>query len=239
MTSSASLPTAAGAAPAGMPATVVRSNHVGTAAPGRLVAGQPAQVAQDDRHPVAGREPADLLVEDRPEVLPQGRGGGVIVRHLKRPPLPVPPPGPVRPGVGGDPAGDPVEPRPERVTPAQRAGLPGQDEEGGLERVLGVVGVRQRTPADPEHHRPVAGDQRGERGGVAPPANRSSSSASAGAPAASAVSRRCRSSAWMVWLTVPPFRVVPRPNYNAARRARAFRGRHFFLPGCGGRRRGR
>jgi hypothetical protein len=137
--------------------------------PGRLVVGLAAQVAEDDRGAVLGREPADLLVEDRPQVVPHGRGGGVGRWHRRRPPLAGLAPGTVGSGVGGDPAGDPVQPRPDRDARPEGRGLAGEHQEGGLEGVLRVVGVAEQPPTDAEHHRPVAGDQLGERRGVGPP----------------------------------------------------------------------
>ena len=51
--------------------------------------------------------------------------------------------------------------QPPRAWPApDRAGLLDQDEEGGLEGVLGVVGVAQDAPADGQDHRPVPRHQR-------------------------------------------------------------------------------
>ena len=67
----------------------------------------------------------------------------------------------------------------DRATPdPEPAALADQDEERGLERVLGVVRVAQHAAADPQHHRPVPLDQGRERRlGRSPPAvaNRSRS----------------------------------------------------------------
>jgi hypothetical protein len=42
-------------------------------------------------------------------------------------------------------------------------GPPGEDQEGGLERVLGQVNVTRHPPTEAEHHRPEPVDQLGER----------------------------------------------------------------------------
>ena len=55
-----------------------------------------------------------------------------------------------------------MEPGADRVADPERAGLAGQDEEDGLEGVLGLVLVAEGGAADPPDHRPVPLDQRGE-----------------------------------------------------------------------------
>ena len=52
-----------------------------------------------------------------------------------------------------------MQPRSNRVAPPETASPTGQDEEGGLERVLSVVRVAQEPPADAQDYRTVAGDQ--------------------------------------------------------------------------------
>ncbi len=61
---------------------------------------------------------------------------------------------------------DPVQPRAQRArrSDAQRSGAPEEDQEGGLEGVLGRVLVAEHLPADGENHRPMAGQNRLERG---------------------------------------------------------------------------
>ncbi len=85
-----------------------------------------------------------------------------------------PPGGPffVGPSTSGEPAAGlarraerhAVEPGAEQVRIADRPGLSGQDEEDGLEGVLGVMVIAQELPADAQDHRPVSGDDRGEGG---------------------------------------------------------------------------
>jgi hypothetical protein len=43
--------------------------------------------------------------------------------------------------------------------------LAGEDQEGGLEGVVGVVAVAENAPANAKHHRPVAADQ-ARKGGL-------------------------------------------------------------------------
>ena len=58
----------------------------------------------------------------------------------------------------------PVEPGAQQVGVADGEGLAGEDEEDGLEGVLGVVPVAQELSADAQDHRPVARHERGEGG---------------------------------------------------------------------------
>jgi hypothetical protein len=71
------------------------------------------------------------------------------------------------PDAGRRPAGDAVEPAPHRIQPADRARPAHQDQERGLEGVVGVVGVAEPVAADAQDHRPVAQHQHLERGRVA------------------------------------------------------------------------
>jgi hypothetical protein len=68
-----------------------------------------------------------------------------------------------RPDARGVPPGDLMEPRPERAGQRESARLAGEDEERGLEGILGGLLVAKGTATDPEHHRPVALDQCGKR----------------------------------------------------------------------------
>src|SRR5262249_7249931 len=55
------------------------------------------------------------------------------------------------------------QPAADRLTFADGAGLAGEDEEGGLEGVLGVVRVAKETQTEIEYHRPVPPDEDLER----------------------------------------------------------------------------
>jgi len=57
-----------------------------------------------------------------------------------------------------------VKPTGQGLSLANGGGLLGQDEEGGLQGVLGVVGIPQGAPADAQDHRPVTAEQRLEGG---------------------------------------------------------------------------
>ena len=90
-----------------------------------------------------------------------------------------------------------LQPGAERVADPERTGLAGQDQERRLEGVVGRVLVDQGRAGDPEDHRPVPLDQRGEgQFGRSPArvANRSRSWPSDKPPAAPTEKsvRRCR-----------------------------------------------
>src|SRR5262249_32129790 len=72
------------------------------------------------------------------------------------------PPGGAGPGRPGDVERHPMEPRGNGLLLTDAGSLACQDEEGGLEGVLGVVLVAQHLPADAEHQRPVLLEQRGK-----------------------------------------------------------------------------
>ena len=69
------------------------------------------------------------------------------------------PPGRRGPGVAGDPKGDIMEPGPERFADPESASLTDQDQEGGLEGILGIVRVAQDAVTDAHDHRRVALDE--------------------------------------------------------------------------------
>src|SRR5262249_25781679 len=106
---------------------------------------------------VGGRQALDLLVQDRLDLLAGGDagggrnwpGGGGLVLVLAAPGC--------GPGRGG---GRGVR-RPRGATAGGLAradgdGLAGEQQEGGLEGVLGVLLVGQQPPADGQDQRPVA-----------------------------------------------------------------------------------
>ena len=127
------------------------------------VALRPAvQVAQDDRNPVLVRQPGQFRVEDRLQVGPGLVGGDGRVRHGVHLLLLCLPAGGRPAGLEGGPVRDSVEPVPDQVPRTDRGGPPGQDEEGGLEGVLGQVRVADHAAADAQDHRPVPADQGGE-----------------------------------------------------------------------------
>lgn len=107
---------------------------------------------------MAVREADQLFVEGGEQVVPPGRAavGGAERRPVGGRAV-------AAAGGGAGPAGDPEQPARHPVRVAQRGGPAGEDEEGGLERVVGEVRVAGRPPAHAEDHRPVAADDLGER----------------------------------------------------------------------------
>ena len=57
-----------------------------------------------------------------------------------------------------------MQPARQRIGIADRVGLAGEDQEGGLESILGVVQVAKHAPANAQNHRPMAPGQRRESG---------------------------------------------------------------------------
>jgi hypothetical protein len=108
-----------------------------------------------------------LLIQDGEQLLLGGPvrlgcGGKVGGQGLR---------GGVGPGLAasakGGAVGDAVQPAGERRAAPERACLPGEGEEGGLEGVLGVLPVAQEPAADAEHHGAVPPDEHLEGGLVA------------------------------------------------------------------------
>ena len=56
---------------------------------------------------------------------------------------------------GGDPPRNPEQPAPQRIAPADRAGLAHQDQERCLEGIMSVMAVAQDSRAEAEDHCPV------------------------------------------------------------------------------------
>ena len=127
---------------------------------------------------VAGdQEPARLVgqrvqlgVEDRPNFAPGRFGNGVGVRLSHGAGLSFASPAAAQLGedVQGRLIGDAVQPAAQRQRPrrlaAQPPGLAGQQDEGGLEGVLGVGPPAQHAAASAQHHRAVPPHQLGEGG---------------------------------------------------------------------------
>ena len=65
--------------------------------------------------------------------------------------------------LGREAAGGLVEPRPDRRPPGSRSRLSGEEQEGGLEYVLGGVRVSDYSPGSPLDHSAVPTDHLGER----------------------------------------------------------------------------
>jgi hypothetical protein len=122
----------------------------------------PLKVAQDERVPQAGREAVDRRVKVAGEfgrLGPGDRAGPRVDRLGRERPAP--------PQVEPGPDGDAVQPGRDGRGSADRGGLAGQDQEGGLKRVLGRVVVREDPAAGRPDHRPVPVGEEFERGLVA------------------------------------------------------------------------
>ena len=124
------------------------------------LAGPPLQIAQDDRQSVAGpaggSAPRPAGAAGRPAGSPGSTAGWTDLGQRR---FPRPPPGGRASALQGRLVGDPVQPVPQPLPRDDGGRLAGQDEEGGLEGVLGVV-VAEHAAADAQHHRPVPADQR-------------------------------------------------------------------------------
>ena len=131
---------------------------------GHLLVGLPLQVAEDDGLPIFLGESADLLVQHGPELVP----GDVVVvtRGQHRRALPFPSVTPGRVGLRSNrrAVGHLVEPVAQHLAIADRPGLADEQEERGLEGVLGVLRLVEHVPADAQDHRPMPPDERLEGG---------------------------------------------------------------------------
>ena len=128
---------------------------------GDLLAGPALQVAQDDDGPVVVRQAAQLLVQQGLQVGPPVLLRGLGVGHLRHLHFPRPPPGGGPPRLQRRLVGDPVQPVADHLPRRDGRRLADEDEEGGLEGVLGVV-VAQQAAAHAPHHRAVPLDEGGE-----------------------------------------------------------------------------
>ncbi len=137
----------------------------------RLVEGEALEVAEHHRRAEGIRQAVDLAVERLGLLVVDhllGLDGGTGLRPAGRP-------GFLGPAPAGEPAaglarraeGHAVEPVAQQVGVSDGGGLSCQDEEDGLEGVLGVMAVAQELPADAQDHRPVPRHQGGESGIVA------------------------------------------------------------------------
>jgi hypothetical protein len=133
---------------------------------GGLLARPALQVAQHDGGAVVVGQAAQLLIQQWPHVGPFVSWGGLGVGRYRDPRFPPPAPGVGPAGLQRRLAGDPVQPVGDLLPRRDGLGLRGEDEEGGLEGVLGVVVAEQASAHAPDH-RPVPFDERGEGGLVA------------------------------------------------------------------------
>ncbi len=145
-------------------------------APGGLIEGETLEVAEDHRQAESLGQAVDLAVEGLGLLAvdggPVGRRGrrlgrgararaGTSHRVVLLPPLSA---GDLLPHAPRRPGGDAIEPVAQQLGVADRASLLGQDQESGLEGVLGVLDVAEELSADAQDHRPMPAHQRREGG---------------------------------------------------------------------------
>ncbi len=105
---------------------------------------QALQVAEHERNPVALGEPVDLIQKDDDLVAPgavRRFGSGPPDRKLRASAFHLAPPCGFDARADGDSIGDPAQPARERVTGADRARLPSQHQERGLECIIRIIRV--------------------------------------------------------------------------------------------------
>ena len=122
------------------------------------------EVAEHDWNPVALGKPVDLLMQHSLQFEAGLMLAAVESRGHLRHALFVPAAaGSIRPCARRRAKGHLMEPRPQRIANPEVAGFLDQNEERGLERVLGVVGVDKLGAANAQDHCAVALDDRLER----------------------------------------------------------------------------
>jgi hypothetical protein len=121
--------------------------------PSRFFAGLPLQLAKDDGDTILVGQAAQLLVEQGLQVVPEVVFGHGRFGHLRHLPLARPPLGGCGPRLQRRLLGHAVEPVGDHLPRYDRGRLADEDEEGGLEGVLGVVVIAQDTAAHTPDHR--------------------------------------------------------------------------------------
>ena len=135
---------------------------------GRLPVGLPLQLAEDDGHAVFLGQAGHLPIQPREQLVRPLVRDRLGFGHLPGRALPDPPLRPGRPRFHGRLECHPVEPVAELLPRQDRRRLACQDEEGGLEGVLGVVVIPEDTATDAPDERPVSLDDRLEGRGLTP-----------------------------------------------------------------------
>src|SRR5208282_407465 len=120
--------------------------------------GQALEVAEYDRCTILLREPIELFVKNRGELV------SILVVSGCHWPLVYPPLMSAatdrRPLLTArDAQGHPMEPAHDRPSLADRGGLADQDQEGRLKGILGIVPFAKDRLTDPQDHRTVSLDQ--------------------------------------------------------------------------------
>jgi hypothetical protein len=120
------------------------------------------QITQDDENSLSIRQPAQFLVEQGEQISSSVRFRCGGFGHLGYLLFPLLSPGSRHPRLEGGLVGHAVEPVGDHLAGHDRVGLADQDEEGGLEIVLGIMTIPQDAAADTPHHRPMPPHQRGQ-----------------------------------------------------------------------------
>jgi hypothetical protein len=120
---------------------------------GGLLIGHLFEAAEHYRLAVALGQPVDLLVEDRAQIVPRSRRRVPRAGQLGGPPFSFAASSAVGFDLKRDPARHAMEPTAERVVDPECPGLAGQEQEGGLKRILGVIGVSEDAAANGHDHR--------------------------------------------------------------------------------------
>jgi hypothetical protein len=116
-------------------------------------------MTQHDRRTERLGQPLHLVIDGGAKIVPiRGirHGRGNVGRQCRDPAA-------SRPDSAGGPVGDTVQPARQRSVLADGSHPSRQDEEGGLEGVLGVLLVPEQSPANAQHHRPVSAQDDRER----------------------------------------------------------------------------
>ena len=126
---------------------------------GGLLVGHVLQVAEDDGPSITFGEPVDLLVEHGTGVVPGRARGHSLACQLGGPLFLTAAPEGVGLDLKRDAPGHAMEPAADRSVDPDRPGLASQQQEGGLEGVVGIVGIVEDPAADGHDHPPMTLDQ--------------------------------------------------------------------------------
>jgi hypothetical protein len=120
------------------------------------------QAAEHQGGPVLLRQVLQLFKQQAPHFTQTQVEHRIRGRHGDSPILEDLPAGRVSFGAHRQAVGHPIQPTAHSLPPVDRAGLLREDQEGGLEGILGVVQIAQDAPAHTQYHRPVPFQQRRE-----------------------------------------------------------------------------
>ena len=131
--------------------------------PGGLLLRLTFQVTEQQRRPVRLRHLPQSIVQCHLEFLPRHVGYAGCFAHICRLLLTCLPTVILAPGLQGQPVRHGVQPARDRFNFADGAGFAGENQEGRLERILGIVLVAADAPAHAIDHRPMPYEESDER----------------------------------------------------------------------------